>query len=69
MLQPIWRLNSWYDRITEPRRFFIFMIVIMIPLAILNTFGAKGHLAFVGIAFVLVLMRVVHLRRRKQNEN
>lgn len=66
MLQLIWRLNRWYDKISEPRRFFLFMIFIAIPLGALNTFGTKGHFAMVGVGVVLVLMRVVHLNRGKR---
>lgn len=73
----LFRLNKYYDRIEEPYRFFIFLVVIAIPLGLSCGYGQTAvednELPYArdilygtfAIAILLIFMRVIYFIQDK----
>lgn len=59
----LYRLNSWYDGLLEPRRFLIFFFGIVLPLVMMISLGNMATMSAGLILMWLIVAIRLHLSR------
>ena len=55
-MNPVHRINSWYDNLQEPLGFLLFMVGVMVPIATLLEFYPLWGVLWGGIFVVVRLI-------------